>query len=410
MEWHWLDGCSFNQYSHRRSKAWFLYVRGERSKGVSGAVTDASATTLRTNGTLYTGNQSTAVPSGSFTLVGNVYPSAIDFTGLIRNNVNNLFYIWDSKKQVGSSLGVYQTFSGTNGFIPTISGGSYSILVANTTIESGQGFFVTGGATPGGGSITLTEAAKISGTNGNLGFRPSATPAKINSRLYNAANDMLDANVVVFDAAYNSSVDENDAVKLGNPGANFAIETDSKLLAIEGRQPATSNDVVQFRIWNLKPQNYGMEFAGSNIITKGLTAVLEDQYLNSSTVINLDNTTRVNFTIDNNAASAAANRFRITFRKARVAVEVKQGYVIAPNPVNNGSMNLQFMNQAAGKYAVHIMSTAGQSVMLHTINHAGGNSNQLLELPATMARGTYQVEIIAPDKTRTVQQLFVNRK
>ncbi|MBL0356951.1 MAG: hypothetical protein IPP72_08685 [Chitinophagaceae bacterium] len=165
----WTGAASTNT-AIAAQKAWFLYVRGERSKGVSGAVTDASATTLRTNGTLYTGNQSTAVPSGSFTLVGNVYPSAIDFTGLIRNNVNNLFYIWDSKKQVGSSLGVYQTFSGTNGFIPTISGGSYSILVANTTIESGQGFFVTGGTTPGGGSITLTEAAKISGTNGNLGL------------------------------------------------------------------------------------------------------------------------------------------------------------------------------------------------------------------------------------------------
>ncbi|MBL0356950.1 MAG: T9SS type A sorting domain-containing protein [Chitinophagaceae bacterium] len=126
---------------------------------------------------------------------------------------------------------------------------------------------------------------------------------------------MLDANVVVFDAAYNSSVDENDAVKLGNPGANFAIETDSKLLAIEGRQPATSNDVVQFRIWNLQQQSYKLEITAIDISTTGLSAVLEDSYLNTAIAIDLVSTTSINFTVDGNTASSAANRFRIVFKQ-----------------------------------------------------------------------------------------------
>ncbi|MBL0358160.1 MAG: hypothetical protein IPP72_15395 [Chitinophagaceae bacterium] len=485
------------------NKSYFLYIRGERSKSVSGAISNSSATTLRNTGTVYTGDQTTNVGAGAFALVPNLYPSAINFTGLTRTGgVNNLFYIWDSKKLSGTSLGFYQTFSGTNSFNCLISGGSYTLGLPNTTIESGQSFFVQ---TSTAGSLTLKESAKLSGTNGSLGFRPSANPSRIDSRLYNTNNEMLDANVVVFDAAYDRAVDADDAVKFGNPGANFAIETGSKILAIEGTQPPVNNDAIQFRMWNLQQQTYKFEFAVSNMNTQGLSAMLEDRYLNNTTAINLNGTTMVNFTIDATAASKDANRFRIVFKQSaplpitfisiaanrttegikvdwKVAAErntlnyeverstdgrnfisvgsvtatgnngadlsynlldaaapqtavfyrvksagtagasrystivkaragnVKPGYAVLPNPVENGVVNLQFINQAAGKYAVRIMSTAGQSVMLTTINHAGGNSNQLLELPATMARGACQVEIIAPDKTRTVQQLFVNRK
>jgi|GEM_PF-901841 len=392
-------------------KAWFLYVRGERSKGVSGLVTDASATTLRTNGTVYTGNQVTPVATGSFTVVGNIYLSAIDFTSLTRSNVNNLFYIWDSKKQNGNSLGVYQTFSGTNGFAPTISGGSYNIAVPNTTIESGQAFFVTGGVTPGGGSITLSESAKISGSNGNLGFRPSASPAKISSRLYNANNDMLDANVVVFDQAYANSIDADDAVKLGNPGANFAIEKESRILAIEGRKPIANSDVVQFRMWNLPRQNYKLELVAANMQTTDVTAVLEDKYLQTVTPVDLNSTTAINFAVDANAASSAADRFRIVFKQAKplpvVAGAANAGVVISPNPVNGQHLNLQFTQQPAGKYSIRLISTTGQLLLGKTLQHAGGNSMQSIELPSYITTGVYELQVATPGNTVTVQKLIV---
>ncbi|MBL0358155.1 MAG: hypothetical protein IPP72_15370 [Chitinophagaceae bacterium] len=389
------------------NKSYFLYIRGERSKSVSGAISNSSATTLRNTGTVHTGDQTTNVGAAAFALVPNLYPSAINFTGLTRTGgVNNLFYIWDSKKLSGNSLGVYQTFSGTNSFNCLISGGSYTLGLPNTTIESGQSFFVTSGAA---GTIVLKESAKLSGTNGSLGFRPSANPSRIDSRLYNTNNEMLDANVVVFDAAYDRAVDADDAVKYGNPGANFAIETGSKILAIEGTQPVKENDAIQFRMWNLKQQAYRFEFVASNMNTEGLTAKLEDKYLNTTTALDLAATTTVNFTVDANAASSEANRFRIVFAKAKpVVTDTKQGYTIAPNPVENGTMNLQLRNQPQGKYSVRIISNNGQNLQTRIINHAGGTSSQQIELPSGIASGTYQVEIVAPNKTRTVQQLLVD--
>jgi len=487
-------------------KAYFLYIRGERSKGVSGTISNSSATTLRTNGTVYTGDQVTNIGANAFALVPNVYPSAINFTGLTRTGgVSNLFYIWDSKKQNGNSLGMYQTFSGTNGFSCLISGGSYVLGDPNVAIESGQAFFVQSNATPG--TITLKESSK-NGGGSSLGFRP-ATPAgalvKIDTKLYNGNSNMLDANVVVFDAAYSNAVDGDDAPKLPNPGENVAVQRGSSVLVIEGRQPAVNNDVIQFKMWNMTQQAYKFEFIAANMSNLGLTAVLEDAYLNTSTPLDLAGTSTINFTVDANAASASGNRFRIVFKQLtpvpvsfisisgnrtnagikvdwKVAAErsirnyeverstdgrnfstvgavtatgnsstdltysltdasapatavfyriksnglagdikyssivkvgagnIKPGYAVSPNPVENGIMNLQFKNQPAGKYSVTILTNNGQRIMQVSITHADGSSSQEVALPETMARGTYQVEIIAPDHTRTVQTLFVNKK
>jgi hypothetical protein len=245
----WTGVTNTNTKQIASDSAYFLFIRGERSKGVAGSIANSSATTLRTTGTLYSGDQEIEVNT-AFALIPNLYPSAINFSGLERTGgVSNLFYVWDSKKIQGNSLGVYQTFSNTSGFNCLIGGGSYVLGQPNTAIESGQAFFVT---SSGGGTITLKESAKISGTNGSLGFRPSATPAKIDSRLY-SGDDMLDGNVVVFDAAYDRAVDGDDAPKMGNPGANFAIETQSKILAVEGTQQPVHNEAVQFRMWNLQP-------------------------------------------------------------------------------------------------------------------------------------------------------------
>lgn len=387
--------------------SYFLYIRGDRSLSVTGMTSSSNATTLRTKGTIFTGNVVNNVGAGAFALIPNRYPSAINFTGLTRDaGISNLFYIWDSKKLNGSSLGIYQTFSNTNSFNCLISGGSYTLGQPNTTIESGQSFFVQGTS---GGNLTLVESAKISG-GGSLGFRPtpSAVKSAINSRLYNSNDEMLDANTVVFDAVYSKAVADEDAPKMGNPGANFAIETGSKLLAIEGTTAVKEGDAIQFRMWNMEAGNYKLEFAMSNLsLPAGTEAILEDSYSKTNTVLNTSAATSVNFTVDASTASSAANRFRIVIGKA--ANLNKAGFTIAPNPVEGNTMNVVFSQQAAGKYSVRIVSANGQAVSTYRLTHAGGNGNQVISLPAVMGNGTYTVEIVSPDKARTVKTVLVNR-
>lgn len=392
------------------TKGYMLFLRGDRSQVINGAVTATSSTTLRTKGGLYQGPQ--ALPSfapNSFNAVGNLYASAIDFTQLQRTGgTQNLFYIWDSKKQSGTSLGAYQTFSSTNGFACLVSGGSYVFGQPNTKIESGQAFFVS--ATTAG-TLTLTEASKVA-DGASLGFRP-ATPlsslVKIDSRLYAAgSSEIADANVVVFNDKYSNTVAEEDAVKMTNMVENFGVQQGDKTLAIEGRHTVTTKDEIVFNLWNLKQQAYAFEFVPQNLQTAGLEAVLEDSYLKTSTPVSLETNTVVNFTVDANAASAAANRFKIVLNKVKQPAPAKAVYTIAPNPAENGIVNLQFSNKAAGKYSIRILTVAGQPVITRTIEHAGGSAVQTIRLGGKAASGNYMVEITAPDKTKTIQSLLVN--
>ncbi len=384
-------------------QAYFLYVRGDRSKTVTGLVTDAGSTTLRTRGTIYTGDQ--VIPAlNTFSLVPNLYPSAIDFRQLTRSGVANNFTLWDSKTQLGNQLGMYVTFSATNDFLPNIGTNSYPLTTRNARIESGQAFFVNGGA---GASITLKEVAKISDSaNGNLGLRP-VKREKLVTALETADGTLLDGNTVVFDAAFANAVNEDDAQKMGNPGANFGIETANKLLSVEGRQVAEEQDAVQFRMWNLSTGSYVLNLQAGRIAKAGVEAFLEDSYTGIQTPLELNGNTKVNFTVDASAASKAANRFRVVFGKAGTRTGT---YSIAPNPVEGGVMNVVLKSQQPGRHTIKVLSAQGQVLSTRVIEHAGGNGNQQISLPAGLSRGAYLVEFISPDKTRTVQTLFVNKK
>ncbi len=406
----WQGITNTNSTTIDTKAGYFLYIRGERTQGITNSSSSPTATTLRTTGQLYQGDQTAlSFAANSFNLVGNVYASAINFTQLGRTGgVDNLFYVWDSKKLNGTSLGQYQTFSATNSFNCIISGGSYALGQPNTKIEAGQAFFVQ---TTSAGTLTLTEASKIS-NSANLGFRPvkpASSLVKIDSRLYAGnSTDIADANVVVFDNIYTNAVSNEDAVKLSNSGENFGISQGGKTLAIEGRHTIAENDVIEFNMWNLKEQQYKLEIVPQNMATPGLTAMLEDSYLKTNMPVSLDVNTEINFTVDANAASRASNRFRIIFSKPKPVAAAKQGFTIAPNPVEGGNVSIMFGNQKAGRYNVRIVNSLGQTISTHIINHAGGSSSHLLALPEGINNGMHRAEIIAPNKTKTVQQLFVN--
>ena len=70
-----FEGIANTTVSIANKKSYFLYIRGDRTKGVNNTVFNSSATTLRTNGTVYTGLQTfTVPPSQQYGLIANLYP------------------------------------------------------------------------------------------------------------------------------------------------------------------------------------------------------------------------------------------------------------------------------------------------------------------------------------------------
>ena len=392
------------------NKGYFIYIRGDRTQNVAVPTTSVTPTTLRTTGALYQGNSKPAISvgAGKYEPVGNTYASAIDFTSLTKTGgISNTFYLWDAKLLAGTSLGAYQTFSASVGWVPATIGGSYPAS-PNTTIESGSAFMVTASGTAG--TIALNEGSKTTGNQFNP-YRPAAARAQFRTSLYRAATTavLADNNIVVFDNAYANVVDADDALKIAHAGENMDILTGNQSLIIDARKPVESADVIHFSMKNLTAQQYKLEFTTLNMNTTGLTAFVEDKYLHTSTLINLDATSEYSFTVDANAASKAADRLSVVFKKAGVLpVSNVKAITVSPNPVEGGVANVQFKNQPKGRYSINLLGNAGQIVYTMVVEHAGGTSTQLLNIPANVARGAYQLEVIAPNKTRQVQTLFIN--
>lgn len=226
---------------------------------------------------------------------------------------------------------------------------------------------------------------------------------KIDTRLYNSSNIMLDGNVVVFNTLYSNAVDFDDAPKMSNPGENIAIQRGSAVLVVEGRQPPAVNDLVPFRMWNMRIQNYRLEFIASNIITPGLIALLEDTYLNTNTPINPLGSTVVNFSVNANAASSAMNRFRIVFKQG-VALPVTFVSINANRTANAVQINWKVAGEVNIKQYEVQRSVDGRNFSSVGSIPATGNSSgawySVSDAGATPGNLFYRVSSIGADAGR----------
>lgn len=72
---------------------------------------------------------------------------------------------------------------------------------------------------------------------------------------------------------------------------------------------------------------------------------------------------------------------------------IKQSITIYPNPVKDGMINLQMINQPAGIYFIHITNHLGQSILSKSIKHYEGSGSETIQLPKNLSHGVYQVNI-----------------
>jgi len=295
-------------------QGYMVFVRGDRTIDLSqGANAAANNTVLRVTGTLKTGTQpAVTVPSKGFTLVANPYASSIDFTKITKTNIPSRFYVWDPKR---ASVGAYVLFDAADGYEPLTSGGSYTS--ANTMIESGQAFFVEGSGSTG--SIVVAENSKTAMQRN--AFRTGAvndSKLQVNLNVVNADNTvtLVDAAVTRYNDDYTKAVTSEDAGKLDNIDENIAVVRDGKLLTVERRPVISNTDTMFLRIYNMKAKSYQFEISPTGIDRTVTAAYLEDAWLNTKTAVNLKETTKVQFNITSDVASADPNRFRIVFEAA----------------------------------------------------------------------------------------------
>lgn len=302
---------------------YMTFIRGDRS--VIATSTAPTQTILRTTGNLYTGDQpAITVLADKFKGVGNPFASAIDVRNITKAGVKDFYYLWDPNMGGSFGYGGYQVLSKdvSNNYVITPGGGSFGTPGSiNNMIQSGLAFFVQGAGS--GGSITLKEAAKAGGSSlTSFAQSTAANPANLRLTLYGINADsskyIADGIFISFDDTFSNSVNDSDALKPSNTGENLAVKRDGKLLMIERRLSVAPFDTIFLDLTNAKFQQYNFTLNTVSLSQPGMFGYLEDAYLNTSTPLNLDGLTTINFLVENVAGSNAADRFKIVFKAATV--------------------------------------------------------------------------------------------
>src|SRR5690606_11352401 len=83
--------------------------------------------------------------------------------------------------------------------------------------------------------------------------------------------------------------------------------------------------------------------------------------------------------------------------KVFIAETIRPSIGIYPNPITNGVVNLQLVNQPAGKYGIRLVNPVGQVIVSKQITLAGGNHTEKIDWDYKLAHGMYQLEVTKPD-------------
>ena len=306
---------------------YFLFVRGDRTAS-NFTIPNANNTTLSIKGKLQYGTQTFSgftrmVADGSrkFSLIGNPYPSPVNFNSLTRVNLIKRFIVWDPKLATTGAFVTSDDLTNSGVYTQDIvrAGGQ------DVNIQSSQAFFIETDAAIGPSGITFNEGSKTTVNNLNL-FRP-ASPVNSNNSLRSClyyvnkdnSTQLADGNLVEFRDNFSNNVDLQDASKFSNINENFALLRNGNSIAMERRQPIVANDTLFFNLSRTTQRQYRFQFQPTGFYP-GLIAFIEDSYLKTKTEVNLFDSTTHDFSISRDIKSVAANRFKIVF--STVPVEV----------------------------------------------------------------------------------------
>lgn len=98
--------------------------------------------------------------------------------------------------------------------------------------------------------------------------------------------------------------------------------------------------------------------------------------------------------IDNNGLESYSSIVKIKFDNGEGGIDIYS------NPVTDGIISLQLLNQPKGVYQFRLLNNLGQSIFSKSFNHVGGNIVvPIIPGEGRMLTGTYHLQVVKPDKT-----------
>lgn len=332
------DGGTLNSGFINDQPGYMLFVRGDRGTLLSQATGAAtSPTVLRPSGKINVGSISHPLTAsfndgaGSvFRVIGNPYATPLGFHQMISNPTNvasgfaDAFYLWDPNitgtNGVGGFVGLsYNAAASAVAGVPVYdrstvaAGGGVSGIDNQGNIPSGSAFLID----YNGGATTLQIEENNKSVAAGAGF--FRTTHQISTQLcaVNADSSISvnDGVLVSFDEQYNAQIDRSDLKKLPNFAENMAISSHGSLLCIERRKPVAAGDTLLFQLTKLRLKKYFLELVCNEVpMPNGTAPFLVDRFLQQEKPVQLSDTTRYFFQVNNQTGSYDTGRLFLVFR------------------------------------------------------------------------------------------------
>lgn len=124
---------------------------------------------------------------------------------------------------------------------------------------------------------------------------------------------LMDGTLSLYGNEYSNGVDRYDARKMSNPGENWGMLRDERVLVVERMQPLTTTDTIFFAMWNMRKITYRLFIITKNWISLGIPSYIHDKYLETFTPITLSGLDSLDFEVNADPGSYASDRFMMVF-------------------------------------------------------------------------------------------------
>lgn len=352
----WTPFTNTNAQNLQQGVGYRILIRGDRSINLSNSSalptsTILSATGIHTPGTKTYTNSSTPALSNvpnQYTLLGNPFPSAIDWSNLSKTNVSSTYYTW--RANGGSNgKGAYVNYNA--------SGNISSDGNINSIIGSGSAFMVqTTGVSP---ILVISESNKTASNQGThiLGKSPSK---QMRISILEPDSTFADALVIYENQHANDNSNEFDSRKWINPGVSFYVKkNESEFFSIKAFQDLNMDQIINLGIEKLEDKTYQMHFE-FNALEKD-NWYLVDTYLEKQILLN--QIKAYQFECTNNPKSKSFNRFYLKKGPSTNIDEEhsQNGIGVVPQPCNN-FIEIQTRKPLNSIYSYEIYNLLGNCV------------------------------------------------
>lgn len=371
------------------SNDWTSVASGNAYEVGKGYIAQAGeAKTITFSGTLNNGNLAgislthSATSKAGFNLVGNPYPSFIEWTENMSTAANVLPTFWYRTKP---SSYAFHTFN--------VEGGISSPQGLTNKIPPMQAFWVK--ALSGGGTLNFTNTMRVSDNTGTNKLKAKATSETKILRLQVSNGSENDETVIYYHANASDAYDRYDSPKMRSSAAampEIFTQENNEILVMNGKANISNYEDIHLGFASKKSGMFSI--AATQISNFEPDTAIELIDMQENTSFDLKNGAVYSF---HSNSVETLDRFIIKYKSRQISTgnNALQNDCMVVSTLTNCQIKIQLMDKAIKHATFRVHNALGQLVLVQQIN----SENTIVQLPT---KGLYVLTLDGGQKSQKV--------